>query len=173
MSPSKFRENLERKHKWRDLLQYRNCRLNQNMHGKCILSHIVRSKFILKSRFSHALLNKYVSWSTKHGECTWQSLPCHIENMFEQQKAFLLQIKADWIREISYTRWTVYWSGRNGWGSKETEKNHELSGKLGCEITHVCAMKRKQCSAAIFVGNLRRQTPLHRQFRTSTLRRHK
>ena len=74
--------------------QYRNCRLNQNMHGKCILSHIVRSKFILKSRFSHALLNKDVSWSTKRGERTWQSLPCHIENVFEQQKAFLLQIEA-------------------------------------------------------------------------------
>ena len=33
-----------------------------------------------------------------------------------------------------------------------TEKNHE--------ITHGCAMKRRRCSA-IFVGNLRRQTPLH------------
>ena len=64
------------------------------MHGKCILSHIVRSKFILKSHFSHALLNKDVSWSTKRGERTWQSLPWHIENVFEQQKAFLLQIEA-------------------------------------------------------------------------------
>ena len=41
-------------------------------------------------------------------------------------------------------------------------KNHELSRKLGCEITRGCDMKRRRCSA-IFVGNLRRQTPLHRQ----------
>ncbi len=41
-------------------------------------------------------------------------------------------------------------------------KNHELSWKLGCEITHGCAMKKRRCSA-IFVGNLRRQTPLQRQ----------
>ena len=36
-------------------------------------------------------------------------------------------------------------------------KNHKLSRKLGCEITHGRTMKRRQCSA-IFVGNLRRQT---------------
>lgn len=41
-------------------------------------------------------------------------------------------------------------------------KNHKLSWKLGCEITHGCAMKKRQCSA-IFVENLRRQTPLQRQ----------
>ena len=33
-------------------------------------------------------------------------------------------------------------------------KNHE--------ITRGCAMKRRRC-CAIFVGNLRRQTPLHQQ----------
>ena len=38
--------------------------------GKSILSHVVRLKFILKSRFSQALLNTYVSSSTKHGEYT-------------------------------------------------------------------------------------------------------
>ena len=41
-------------------------------------------------------------------------------------------------------------------------KNHKLSIKLGCEITRGRSMKRKRCSA-IFVGNLRRQTPLHWQ----------
>ena len=41
-------------------------------------------------------------------------------------------------------------------------KNHKLSRKLGCEITYGRPMKRRQCSA-IFVGNLRRQTPFHRQ----------
>ena len=52
--------------------------------GKSILSHVVRLKFILKSSFSQALLDTYISSSTKHGECTWQSLTCHMENMFEQ-----------------------------------------------------------------------------------------
>ena len=45
---------------------------------------------------------------------------------------------------------------------KGNQKNHKLSRKLGCRITHGCTMKRRRCSA-IFVGNLRRQTPLHRQ----------
>ena len=45
---------------------------------------------------------------------------------------------------------------------KGNRKNHELSRKLGCKITHGCAMKRRQCSA-IFIGNLKGQTPLHRQ----------
>ena len=45
---------------------------------------------------------------------------------------------------------------------KGNQKNHELSRKLGCEITDGCAMKRRRCSAN-FVGNLRGQTPLHRQ----------
>ena len=45
---------------------------------------------------------------------------------------------------------------------KGNRKNHEHSRKPGCEITHCCAMKRRHCSAS-FVGNLRRQTPLHRQ----------
>ena len=57
------------------------------------------------------------------------------------------------------------------------QKNHEISRKLGCEVTHGCAMKRRQCSA-IFVGNLRKQTPFASaegctNFRTSTLQRHK
>ena len=45
---------------------------------------------------------------------------------------------------------------------KGNRKNHEVSRKLGCEITHGCTMRKRQCSA-IFVGNLRRQTPLYRQ----------
>ena len=36
--------------------------------GKCILSHIVRSKFIVKSCFRHALLNTYVSCSKNASE---------------------------------------------------------------------------------------------------------
>ena len=43
-------------------------------------------------------------------------------------------------------------------------KNHKLSRKLGCMITHGCTMKMKQCSiTCIFAGNLKRQTPLHQQ----------
>ena len=37
---------------------------------------------------------------------------------------------------------------------KGNQKNHEM--------TRGCATKRRRCSA-IFVGNLRRQTPLHQQ----------
>ena len=44
--------------------------------------------------FSHTLLNMDVSCSTKHDERAWQSLTCHIKNVFENQKAFSLQIKA-------------------------------------------------------------------------------
>ena len=60
--------------------------------GKYILSHVFQ--FILKSYFSHALLNTYVSCSAKPGERTCQSLTCHIENVFEHEQAFSLQIKA-------------------------------------------------------------------------------
>ena len=148
-------KNLERKHTWRDLVQYRNCQLNQNMHGKCILSHIVRWKFILKSRFSHALLNMCVTRSTKGGEHTWQSLPCHIKNLFEQQKAFSFQIEARLNqKKMIVQKMNVCIIRQKRMRIKRNQKNH---GKLGCEITHGCAMKRRQCSA-IFVGNL---TPLH------------
>ena len=37
-----------------------------------------------------------------------------------------------------------------------------IEGNRNDEITHGCTMKRRRCSA-IFVGNLRRQTPLHQQ----------
>ena len=42
------------------------------------------------------------------------------------------------------------------------KQNHDLSRKLGCEIKHSWAMKRRQCSA-IFVGNLGKQTSLHQK----------
>ena len=51
-------------------------------------------------------------------------------------------------------------------------KNHKLSRKLGCEITHGCAMKKRRCSA-IFVGNPFALTEGCTNFRTSTLQRHK
>ena len=51
-------------------------------------------------------------------------------------------------------------------------KNHTLSRKLGCEITHGCAMKKRRCSA-IFVGNPFALTEGCTNFRTSTLQRHK
>ena len=42
------------------------------------------------------------------------------------------------------------------------KRNHDLSRKLGCEITRCWAMKRRRCSA-IFVRNLRKQTSWHRK----------
>ena len=42
---------------------------------------------------------------------------------------------------------------------KGNQQNHNLSRKLGSEITLACAMKRSQCSA-IFVWNLKRNKPL-------------
>ena len=49
---------------------------------------MARLKFILKSRFSHALLNTYISCSTKHGERTWQSLTYHIKTCSNIRKLF-------------------------------------------------------------------------------------
>ena len=97
---------------------------------------ITHLKFILKSRFSHVLLNKYISCSTKRGELTWQSLTCHIENVFEHWKAFSLQIEA-----------------RVNQRKMIQKKNSVLiRKKLGCEITHGCAVKRRQCSATNTAG---------------------
>ena len=62
---------LERKHTRRDLFQYRSCKLKQNMES-----------------FSHALLNTYISCSTKHGERTWQSLTYHIKTCSNIRKLF-------------------------------------------------------------------------------------
>lgn len=81
-SPSKFREK-----SWKEeqMKRFSSVQILQakTEHGKCILSH-VRSKFIHKWHFSDTLLNTYVSCSTKHDESTWQSLTCHIENVFKQ-----------------------------------------------------------------------------------------
>ena len=52
LSPSKFREKLERKQTRRDLFQYRNCKLKQNVE----VYFIAPLKFIPKLRFSHTLL---------------------------------------------------------------------------------------------------------------------
>ena len=105
LSPSKFTEKLERKCAQRDLVQYSNCKLKQNVEGvfyRTLLLHIVRSKFILKSCFSHTVLNTHVSGSTKHGELTWQFKTCH------NRKLFRFKPKLNWIREKRYRRWTVY-----------------------------------------------------------------
>ena len=74
-----LRKKLERKHTWRELVRYKNCKLHcKTKYGKCMILYIVCLKFILKSCFSHTLLNMYVSCSTKCGEHTWQSLICYI-----------------------------------------------------------------------------------------------
>ena len=114
----------------------------------------VHSKVTFQS-FSYTLLNTYVSCSTKCGECAWQSLTCHIENTFEHQKAFSLQIKARVNqRKIMIQKKISVLIRKKRMRIEGNRKNQE--------ITSGCVMKRRQCSA-IFVGNLRGQTPLHQQ----------
>ena len=108
----------------------------------------IRLKFILKSRFSHALLNMYVSCSTKRGERTWQSLTCHIENVFEHQKAFSLQIEARVNQRRMIQKKNSVLIRKKRMRIEGNRKNHELSRKLGYEITHGCAMKRRCTSTS-------------------------
>ena len=84
-------KKLERKHTRRHLVQYRN--------------FMARLKFILKSRFSHALLNTYVSCSTKRGERAWQSTSKMRSNI---RKLFRSESKPEWISKRWYRRRTVY-----------------------------------------------------------------
>ena len=49
LSPSKFREKHERKHTRRDLLQYRNCKLKQNVVSIFYRTFKVHSKVTLQS----------------------------------------------------------------------------------------------------------------------------
>ena len=90
MSPSKFREKTRKEAHTKTFGSVQKLQAKTE-RGKYILSHVF--EFILKSYFSHALLNTYVSCSAKPGERTWQSLTCHIENVFEHEQAFSLQIK--------------------------------------------------------------------------------
>ena len=104
----------------------------------------------------------YISCSTKRGERTRQSLTCHIENVFEHQKTFSLQIKTRVNQRKMIQKNNSVLIRKKRMRIEGNQKNHELSRKLVCEITRGRAMKRRGCSA-IFVENLRRQTPLHRQ----------
>ena len=97
-------KKLERKHTRRDLVQYRNCKLNRTWK----VHFMARLKFILKSRFSHALLNTYIPCSTKHGERTWQSLTYHIKTCSNIRKLFHSKSKPEWIREKWYRRRRAY-----------------------------------------------------------------
>ena len=56
--------------------------------GKCILSHIVRSKFIVKSCFRHALLNTYVSCSKNASEIR-EGARCKHDNFYFQVFVYL------------------------------------------------------------------------------------
>ena len=47
-------------------------------------------------------------------------------------------------------------------GINQEETDEDWRNRKNHKITRGCAMKRRRCSA-IFVGNLRRQTPLHQQ----------
>ena len=69
MSPSKFREKTRMEAHMKKFSSVQKLQAKTD-RGNSILLHVVRLKFILKSRFSQALLNTYVSSSTKRGECT-------------------------------------------------------------------------------------------------------
>ena len=122
---------------------------------------------------SHSTEHIYVLCSTKCSERTWQSLTCHIENPFEQQKTFSFQIKA----RLNQRKIILKMNSLQCIYQEETDedqkkpKNHELSRKLGGKITHGCTMKRRQWSAtSIFVGNLRiHLTPLQQKLNFSCL----
>ena len=103
---------------------------------------MARLKFVLKSRFSDALLNTCVSCSTKRGELTRQSLTCHIENVFEHKKAFSLQIEARVNQRKMIQKKNSVLIRKKQMRIEGNQKNHELSTKLGCEITLGCGMKR-------------------------------
>ena len=182
-------KNLERKHTWRNLVQYRNCQLNQNMHGKYILSHIVRSKFILKSRFSYALLNTYASCSTKRGEHTCQSLH-HVTLLWtwlvpgrlhtrdtaqgeirtekgcasgDGSSVLLLRALHAYMKT---TGWVSVWTTESFFASNrsQTESEKNDTEEEQC-INEAETNKDHGCAmkrrqcSAIFVGNLWRQTP--------------
>ena len=78
----------------------------------------------------------------------------HIENVFEHYKAFSLQIKARVNQRKMIQKKNSVLIRKKQMRIEGNRKNHE--------ITRGCTMKRRRCSA-IFVGNLRRQTPLHQQ----------
>ena len=80
LSPSQFREKTWKEAHTKRFRSVQKLQANAE-HGKYIF--ITRLKFILKSRFSHALQNTYVPCSTKRGKCNWQSLKYQIENVFE------------------------------------------------------------------------------------------
>ena len=59
----------------------------ESVFYRALLLHVVHSYFILKSRFSHALLNTHVSCSTKRSELTWQKRVRTIENFFASNRS--------------------------------------------------------------------------------------
>lgn len=122
--------------------------------GNCIWSHVVYLKFILLSHVSVTL-----DWTRmSHPQLSLVNTPGGLYVTWKMcsnnRNLFCFKSKPDWIRE----KYSVLI--RKNMMIKGNQKNYELSTKLGCEITHGCATKRRQCSATS-VGNLRRQTPLH------------
>ena len=127
--------------------------------------------FILKSRFSHALLNTYISCSTKHW---WMHLAIFISHV-RTIESFSLQIKArlNWRKMIQKVNSVLI--RKKGMRIKWNRRNRELSRKLCSEITHGCTMKAMFC---YFHRKSKKTNPFPSaegciNLRTSTLQRHK
>ena len=137
-------KKLERKHTRRDLFQYTNCKLKQKFYHTF--------KVHSKVTFQSCSLNTYVSCSTKRGERTWQSLiiTCHIENMFENQKAFSLQIEARVNQRKMIQKKNSVLIRKKRMRIEGNRKNHKLSRKLGCEITHTLGARDFSCAVSAF-----------------------
>ena len=153
-------------------------KLKQNVE-KCILSQVVCSKFILKSHFSfssHVSVTLYWTHTSRAqlsvGECTQQSsYQKHVWTI----ESFLLQIKArlNWRKMIQKMNSVLI--RKKGMRIKGNQRNHELSRKLCCEITHGCTMKAMFC---YFHRKSKKTNPFTSaegciNFRTSTLQRRK
>ena len=141
-------KKLERKHTHRDLFQYRNWKLKQNMESVFYRTFKVHSKVTFQScSTEHIHLNQVwwtclaiVSMSHRKRVRTLESFFAPNESQSESEKN-------DTEEEQ---------------GINQEEADEDQRKRKNHEITSGCAMKRRRCSA-FFVRNLRRQTPLHQQ----------
>ena len=92
---------LERKYTWRDLVQYRNCKLKQNVESVFYRTLSVQSSFS-----SHVSVTLYWTRTSR----AQLSVVKHVtsKTCLNNRKLFRFKSKPDWIREKRYRRWTVY-----------------------------------------------------------------
>ena len=139
-----FGKKLERKHTRRDLVQYRNCKLKQNVESAFDRTFKVNSKVTFQSR------------STKHvrlmfNQAWWMHLA--IFNMSHRKRVRTLESFFAPNRNQSESEKMIQNKNSVLIGKKRmriegNRKNHELSRKLGCKITRGCAMKRRRVYSA-------------------------